>query len=201
MIHRFLAGALLIILALFFLPTLPAQEHEPPALNPFDTTDSTREDAIPGYLELSNGNVYPGNLYLTRDHRLKILDIKTGRHREIPLKVIRRIDAKILKEWMEKEWRFKENANDEKVYTGRTYPSREYVHVISLNDGHKIEGALAAIIYVQKDSGAAAERFLLHKRDKGETGTPLRSMIYVRAIFLGESALQEGKEKAEKKPG
>jgi hypothetical protein len=39
------------------------------------------------------------------------------------LKAIARIDCTVIKEWIERGWRFKENASDEKYYTGRTYPA------------------------------------------------------------------------------
>ena len=39
-------------------------------------------------------------------------------------------------------------------------------------------------------------RFLLHKRDKGEPGTDLKSLVYVRSIQLGDKALEEAKSRA-----
>jgi hypothetical protein len=112
------------------------------------------------------------------------------------LKAIKRIDCTVQKEWVEEEWRFKENASDEKYFTGRSYPSREYTHKIMLQNGQKIEGTLSAIVYVRADSAADAERFLLHKRDKGNPGTDLKSLVYVRSIQLGAKALEEGKRRA-----
>lgn len=191
-----------------------AQEKEPPALDPFGPKETTREDSVPGYLELSDSTVHPGQIFLTRDHRLSIFDVKEDRLRQVPLQAIRRIDCKVVKEWMEDEWRFKENANDQKVFTGRAYPAREYLHIITLTSGRKIEGPLAGIVYVAPASrprarageaegeGEPAARFLLHKRDKGEIGTELRSLLYVRSICLGASALEEGQKKAVKvQPG
>ena len=114
-------------------------QQEPPALNPFGTPserpDQRRDDAVPGFVETSDGKVHSGQVFLTRDARLKIYDESQKKHREIPLKAIKRIDCTILKEWVEKEWRFKENASDEKYFTGRTYPSREYSHKITLRNG------------------------------------------------------------------
>ena len=186
---------------------LPGAE-EPPAINPFGPARHEREDAIPGYLETSDGKVYPGAVYLTRDKRLKIYDETLKRQREIPLRVVKQIECKVLKEWMEKEWRFKELALNEKYYTGHKYPSREYVHTITLKDDRTISGPLAEIVYVKPyadpkaiPSGgyrpqAEAQRFLLHKRDKGELDEDLKSVTYVRLIKLGEEALEEGRRKA-----
>ncbi|MDD4268001.1 MAG: hypothetical protein GXY25_21685 [Pirellulaceae bacterium] len=180
---------------------------EPPALNPFAPVKTDREDAAPGYLELSDGSVRVGNIYMTRDKRLKVYDDQTQRQREIPLRAVRQIDCNVLKEWMEKEWRFKELALNEKYFTGREYPSRECAYTVTLQDGRTITGPLAEIIYVRPfvstPSGptayrpdAEAEKFLLHKRQKGDPGTDLKSLVYVKTIRLGEEALAEGRKRA-----
>jgi len=169
---------------------------EPPAMNPFSGTSSEgqppRDDALPGCLELSDGSLHPGWIHLTRDKRLKIYDDRVQRQREVPLQAVKQIDCAAKKEWLEKEWKFKETTSDEKIYTGRSYPAREYVHTITLRDGRKITGPLAAIVYVQPSTQQASERFLLNKRNKGKPGTDLKSLVYVRQIKLGKDALEEG---------
>ncbi len=188
------------LIVLLALPAARGQQSEPPALNPFgsraDREDQKRDDAVPGFVETSDGQVHPGQVMLTRDARLKIFDEQQKKHREIPLKAIKRIDCSVQKEWVEEEWRFKENASDEKYFTGRTYPSREYTHKITLQNGQTIEGSLSGIVYVRADPAASAERYLLHKRDKGNPGTDLKSLVYVRSIQLGAKALEDGKRKA-----
>jgi hypothetical protein len=192
-----LAAGLVLALLGAGLSWAGAGQDQPPELNPFGpaTKAGAREDAVPGYVELSDGTIRPGRIYLTRDARLKIFDAKTERQREVPLNAIRKLDGTIDREWLEPEWRFKENANDEKVYTGRSYPSREYVHAITLRDGRTIRGPLSALLYVAPENGGEPEKFLLHKRDKGPAGTTLKSLVYVRAIRLGDDALSEGKQK------
>jgi len=179
---------------------------EPPTVDPFGRAQAQREDAVPGYIELSDGSVHPGLIYLTRDKRLKIYDDQLQRQREIPLRVVKQIDCAVKKEWMEKEWKYKETASDEKMYTGRSYPAREYLHTITLHDGRTITGPLAEIVYLrpQDDSSKATgdshaepkvERFLLNKRNKGEVGQELKSLVYVKQIKLGKDALEEAKKK------
>jgi hypothetical protein len=178
-----------------------AQQAEPPALNPFGPhADRPRDDAVPGYVELSDGKIHPGQIHLTRDTRLKIYDEQQKKHREIPLKAIKRIDCTVQKEWLEQEWRFKENASDEKYFTGRKYPVREYGHKLTLQNGQKIEGTLSAIVYVQTEQTDEPLRFLLHKRDKGEPGTELKALVYVRSIRLGAKDLEQGKQRAVRLP-
>jgi hypothetical protein len=196
-----------------------ARAEDPPALNPFGAVKRDRDDAIPGYLEMSDGRIVVGSIYMTRDKRLKLEDstrqIGGGdtpddnsekRQREIPLRVVSQIDAKVQKEWIEKEWRFKELALDEKYYTGKSYPSRIYVHTITLKDGRKLTGPLSEILYVKPFRETTSEprseddteelRFQLHKRDKGNPGTTLKALAYVKLVKLGEDAVEEGKKKA-----
>lgn len=191
---------------------LLAAEEEPPVVNPFGARPTDREDAVPGYVETSDGKVYPGLIYMTRDKRLKLYDDQLQRQREIPLRVVKQIECQVKKEWMEKEWRFKELALDEKMYTGREYPARECLHTITLQDGRQITGPLAEIIYVKPytpkpepgskiyQPDVEPMRFLLHKRQKGEFGESLKSLVYVKCIKLGEEALEEGRRKASARP-
>jgi hypothetical protein len=184
-------------------PSRQVLAQEPPAVNPFAPRPTVREDAMPGYVELSDGTILVGQIYMTRDKRLKVYDENVQRQREIPLSVVAQIDCKILKEWMEKEWRFQETTRDEKYYTGRQYPAREYEHTITLKDGRQITGGLAEILYVETEqdrnaSGSRSEpiRLILHKRQKGEIGQTLKDLVYVKTVKLGEEALAEGKRKA-----
>ena len=160
---------------------------------------------MPGYVELSDGSIHPGMIYLTRDKRLQIYDEQSQRQREVPLQAVKQIECGVKREWMEREWRFKETTSDEKVYTGRSYPAREYLHTITLQDGRTLTGPLSAIVYVQprqKEPAQTgqdqpppkAEQFLLNKRNKGELGEELKSLVYVKRIKLGKDALEEGEE-------
>ena len=202
-----------IILSLPFLilaSAISVATGAPPAINPFgQRPDQNREDAKPGYIEMSDGETIYGMVYLTRDHRLKIYDAKLKRQREIPLRVVKAVETTVKKEWNQKEWRFKELANDEKYFTGRTYPVREYLCTITLRDDRKITGPLSGLVYIkpgdpedEKKDGyrpnIEPRRFLLNKRQKGEMGTDLKSLIYVKQIKLGEEMIEEGKRKAKR---
>jgi hypothetical protein len=168
---------------------------------------------------MSDGQIFVGSVYMTRDKRLKMEDSlrqvggdgapddnSEKRQREIPLRVVRQIEAKVEKEWIEKEWRFKELALDEKYYTGRTYPVRKCVYTVTLKDGRTITAPVAEIFYVKPyrelTDGARTDeepepiRLMIHKRQKGDPGTTLKSLTYVKLIKLGEEAVEEGKKKA-----
>ena len=65
----------LALLAFTVLSATVLTAAEPPALNPFGSAAAEqRDDAVPGCLELSDGSLRPGLIYLTRDKRLKIYD-------------------------------------------------------------------------------------------------------------------------------
>jgi hypothetical protein len=177
------------------LTSLYCGAQEPPAVNPFGPRPQTRDDAVPGYVELSDGSIHLGRLYLTRDTRLKIFDTELGRQREIPLRVIQAVECSVEKEWLEKVWRFRAMADDEKVYTGQTYPARIYQHTIVLNDGRRIHGPMSGIIYVDDYEGQGTRKFLFHKRQKGPVGSDLKSLVYVRKVALGEAAMRQGQQR------
>lgn len=153
-------------------------------VNPFGTPRPSREDARTGRVETSDGKTLAGQVYLTRDTRLRIQDSQRGRPSEIPLSEVRRLECRVEREWIEKEWRFKEAASDEKVYTGKTYPVRVYRHTLVLKDGREISGAVSAVVYVTAVAGQPPQKFLLHQRDKGPIGTELKQLVYVRKIEL-----------------
>ncbi len=181
------------ILLSVFISNIPGAE--PPAFDPFGRSDTQRDDARAGKIELSDGSMHRGMIYLTRDKRLQVYDRDVQRQREVPLTAVKKIECEVQREWLEKEWRFRENANNEKTYTGRSYPAREYLHTLTLNDGRSITGALSAIIYLQPNTEngepspntTEPERFFLKKRDKGKPGEGLDSLLYIKQIEFQEN--------------
>ncbi|NQU19853.1 MAG: hypothetical protein HQ567_01115, partial [Candidatus Nealsonbacteria bacterium] len=98
------------------------------------------------------------------------------------------------------EWKFKDAASSVKMFTGKEYPAREYVHTITLHDDRTITGPLSGVVYVQAETDrqrSQAERFILHKRAKGGIDETLKSLKYVKQIRVGTDALTEGRRKAE----
>ncbi|MDO4558249.1 MAG: hypothetical protein Q4C47_04725 [Planctomycetia bacterium] len=198
-------------------PTDGKENIGTPLVTPLVRTSAPPKDVVPGFLTLSDGSTIAGSIFLTRDKRVKIEDKAAERQREIPLSAIVSIETIVDREWMEDEWRFRENANNEKYFTGRSYPSRIFRHLVTLRNGRKIEGALSEVIYVDpapelvypdmsasevasKGLSIPTRRFLLHKRDKGEPGETLEDLSYVKLIRLGEDTMEEGLRKAGKSP-
>jgi hypothetical protein len=206
---------LFILLVLSFLPFISLDRcvaDEPPALsNPLSKRREldVREDTVPGYIEMSNGEVFPGLLYITRDKRLEIYDVELKRQRTIPITKIAKIECNVEKEWMEKLWRFKELASDEKMYTGETYPCRVFTYTITLDDEREIEAPMSGLIFVQAlEKGETPEvghilerdatRLYFHKRqaEKTDVGKTLADIHYTKLVKVGEEALKEGIKKA-----
>lgn len=211
----------MVILLAVFAPCTGAEE--PRALNPFGNStkpENEREGVQPGYIETSDGEVFPGFIYLTRDIRLSMYDAEHQRKRAIPIERVASLEAVVKKEWMEKEWRFKELASNEKLYTGREYPVRMVDYKCTFTDGKTLTAPLACLFFYQPlEPGDDAStgykpdvdpmRFNLYDRQgKADThnGMKLKDVIYVKLIRFGEEALAEGVQKAEKnktkpKPG
>jgi hypothetical protein len=142
-------------------------------------------DAVAGFLVLSNGDRLEGGIHLTRDAVLKFshLDAK-GKNRILRFRLddLLTIEQVPIKERMEKEWRWLENANDEKVYTGRSYPMRELETILRPKKGPALRGKLTALIFVTNANGR--QRFVLHKRQKGKVDTKLEDLLYVKLVDL-----------------
>jgi hypothetical protein len=178
-----------------------AKPAEKPASNPFGTAGGfARQDAVPGYIELSSGLKVPGHIFTTRATRLKIYNLDREVYEYVPVPALRSIDTQIEWERMDKEWRFKEAGNPEKVYSGREYPVRKVCYVLTLLNDHKIRGhILGQPLYAAHND--KADRFLLHDRDKGAMGQTLADIPYIKHVELGpeayNQAVDELKAKAE----
>jgi hypothetical protein len=182
-------------------PGQAAKPPEKPASNPFGTAGGfARQDAVPGYIELSSGLKVPGHIFTTRATRLKIYNLDREIYEYVPVAALKSIDSQVEWERMDKEWRFKEAGNPEKVYSGREYPVRKVCYVLTLLNDHKIRGhILGQPLYAAHND--KADRFLLHDRDKGAMGQTLADIPYIKHVELGpeayNQAVDELKAKAE----
>jgi hypothetical protein len=179
----------------------PPAKAGKPAANPFGAQGGVaRKDAVPGYVELSTDLKVPGWIYTTRAARIKIYNLRREVYEYVPVPALKRIETTVEWERMDKEWRFKEAGNPEKIYSGREYPVRKVAYTLTLRNDHKIEGhILGAPLYV--DHNGKVERFILHDRDKGPMGSPLADLKYIKGVEFGPEAynlaVEELKSKAE----
>ena len=146
-----------------------------------------RKDAVPGYIELSNGLKVPGKIYTTRAKSLKIYNLRRERYEYVPVPALKRIEATVEWERMDKEWRFKEAGNPEKIYSGREYPVRKVAYTLTLRNDHQIYGhILGQPLYA--DHNGTVSRFILHDRDKGPMGQTLADLVYIQRVEFGPEA-------------
>lgn len=162
--------------------TQPATAPTTQATSPF--TEKKIAGARPGTVVLSDGTEIAGAVFTTPGKPIRVWDEKQKRYVDLPFELIASIDAKILWERDEPEWRFKESGHDEKVFTGKTYPAREMEYAFTLTNGDSIIGGTVAPLYVRV--GETTKQFVLHKRDKGDVGKTLAELVYVRRITLGD---------------
>jgi len=176
----------------------PASGESAPA-NPFGKTASRRSDALAGAVELSDGTLLPGLVYLTRGKDLEVFDTAKEKQRRIPLATVLTIEAVVEWERMDRQWRFKTAGDPEKVYTGKSYPNRMLSYRITLGNERVVEGHMAGQpLYVQPDEGQA-RLLVLHKRHKGPVDTKLKDLVYLKWVRLGEVARKEAEEQLRKK--
>jgi hypothetical protein len=165
-----------------------------PAASPFATVGAiARQDAVPGYVELSTGLKVPGLIYTTRAARIRIYNLQREVYEYVPVPALKGIETAVEWERMDKEWRFKEAGNPEKIYSGREYPVRKVAYTLTLRNDHTITGhVLGAPLYV--DHNGTVERFILHDRDKGPMGSTLAELKYVRRVAFGPEAYNRAVE-------
>ena len=178
---------------------LPATQPAERPPNPFGNRTLQRKDAVPGYIELSDGTLAVGRIYTTRDKPLRLYDERLKRFLPIPLRSLKRITGHL--EWAREEpqWRWKEMGSDDRVYTGRSYPVLKVYYTLTLLDGREFTGhCQVQPLYVA--DGRKRRRFLLWQRHKGEVGQTLADLRYVKAVHFGEEALKRGLALLEKDP-
>ncbi len=125
-----------------------------PATKPAKTSDTgpattapagerpSRADALPGAVELSDGTIIAGYLYTTAEKDWEVFVEEEKVFHRVPFIAVLSLTANVVEEGMELEWRWKEMGTPEKVYTGRSYPTRRLTWTLHLIDGTSITGAI-----------------------------------------------------------
>ena len=158
--------------------TQPASQPSTQPASPF--TQKSNPDARAGALALSNGQTLKGLLATTREKPLRIFDDKDKEYRDVPLTLIKSLEASINWERDEKEWHFKDTGSDIKEFSGKTYPARELQYKVTLLNGQSITGGIVAPLYVSQDD--KQQMFVLNKRQKGDLGQSLKDLLYIKRV-------------------
>ena len=169
---------------------------EPPP--PFGEREAAPADARAGVIEMNNGRVIVGPVFLRGNPLMKIFDRDRKKYFDLRLGEIEKIEVEVLREWIEQQWRWKEAGKDEKVYFGPAYPAREYLTTFVLTNGTRLKGDYSGPIYVVE--GGKAVRYILHKRDKGPEGLKMENLFYIKLISFNEKDIEKAKGRAATQP-
>ncbi len=153
----------------------------------------SRDDALPGVIELSDGTQLPGGIFTTRDKPWIVWVAGEKRWRRIPPLAVLSITAVLVQERMELKWRWKAMGEPEKVYTGQKYPFRRFLWKFHLIDDTYITGAVKGQpVWVETQNGARTTGpFILHERSKGKTDQKLVNLIYVKKIVISRGMMEK----------
>jgi len=177
-------------------------DQAPPPPNPFGGRQvGERPDALSGVIELSDGTRVPGDIYGTRGQGLLVLDLarEKNKWRRVPLGAILAVDTQVDWERMDREWRFKTAGDPEKVYTGKSYPNRRYSYRLTLRDETQIRCRIKGVPVYVRPTGDKPRLFVLHERHKGNVGTTLKDLIYVKAVRFGDELRRKVEEELRRK--
>ncbi len=178
-----------------FLDQSPAETTDSPdaasePVNPFKKTKPwSRPDARPGVLTLAGGKQFAGYVFTTRGRGWRLYDPAKKKYRDIPTIIVRKIEAVVLWERMDPDWRWEKMGDDKKVYTGRFYPNRMLQYKFTLVNGRTLQGAIAQPLTVEWHNERT--RFILHKRQKGELDQKLEDIPYVKSIVFSLDKMKQ----------
>jgi len=163
------------------------EEDFQPASEPAKRTRGPRRpDALPGVVELSNGQQLPGLLYTTRGRDWELYDTEDRTWHRIPPITVSSMTAVVDEEEIELEWRWKAMGVDERVYTGNSYPMRRLSWKVKLIDGTTFHGAIKGQPIFIDLAGSVTGPLTLHEKQKGEFGDTLDDLVYVKQIVVSK---------------
>ena len=137
-----------------------------------------------GEVTLSDGKTVKGLISSTPDKPLRLWDEKASKYIDIPFHSIASMEAVVIWEREEPEWRFKESGSDIKIFTGKSYPAHELVYKVTLSNEQIIEGGIVAPVKIRQEAGIVSK--VLHKRDKGNVGQTLKDLVYIKKIVFAD---------------
>jgi len=163
-----------------------AAEDNTDPKRPFKESARQRKDARPGWILLSDNTVIEGVVFTTLGKPITIFDRAEKEHARLDWEQIARVDVAVEKDVLERDWRWKESGSDVKVYTDLYYVWHKYLTTITLKDGEKIAGDVAAPIYIVPEGKEERQRFILHKRNKGDKAEKddVAEPVYISKLVL-----------------
>jgi len=142
--------------------------------------------AVKGAIIRSDGRRLSGHVFLTPGKRLRVWDPNRRARRDIRLSELARIQLRVTEERTEKEWRFKEEGSDEKIFTGQTYPRLDFDLLLTFKKRKRplqCTFAMGMPIYIQTEDGKRT-RFLIQPHIQKKIGQTFADLLYPKEIIL-----------------
>jgi len=147
-----------------------------------------RDDARPGWVQLSDMTVLAGSVYTSLSKAIAIFDQDAKKYERVAWDEIATIDISIAENTLEQDWRWKEGGSDQKIYTNLYYVWHKYRTTITKKDGTTITGDVAAPVWVAPQDEGKVRRVTLHKRNKGEKAKrgAIKEPVYPQRIVFSD---------------
>lgn len=160
--------------------------------NPFRPGSGFRRaDALPGVIQLSDGTLLAGGIYTTLEKPLSAFVEREKRWRRVPLIAVLGVSAVVVEEKMEPRWRWKAMGEPERVYTGKSFPTRRLLWRFHLIDDTVVTGAVKGQpLWVEQAQGKRGP-FILHERSKGPDGQSLKDLVYAKRIIISRRMMEQ----------
>lgn len=163
-----------------------AYAGEPPA--PFKRRPS--KHVRKGAVVLSSGTRITGETRTTIGKPWRFFHRAGSKYVDVDFSEVVSVGVAVEKEVVERIWRWKESASDERVYTDKYYIWHKYITTLALRDGTVLKGDLQARVYV--NDGQKKHSLDLHKRCKGKITTKdkLKPPVHIRRIVFDKTNKQ-----------
>lgn len=158
-------------------------------VQPADLDAATR---VEGTVRWSDGSSQTGQLSLTPNRQLKLIDRQASQQYALELEQVAAIEFIEESAGMEQNWRFPVAGQTRKEKSGDPYPVRELGARVRLRSGKTLKGHLyTTVLYLEADR--EVQKFVLKSKQKGVPGESLDDLVYPSAITFAHV----GKEKSQ----
>ncbi|MCU0722780.1 MAG: hypothetical protein MUC63_04065, partial [Planctomycetes bacterium] len=141
---------------------------------------ASAEQGIPGQVLLSDGTSAEGEVFTRGEMPVRVYALDSKQVRKVLLPDVLRISVRVAKAELVKEFEWVEMGSDEKIFTGKTFPRKDFEADVELRSGEVVSGHLLAVVYVRE--GEEIRKFELLRYQRGETGQSLESLVHVKEI-------------------
>lgn len=160
--------------------------------SPFEARDTfVREDAVPGVVEFSNGQITAGWMYTTRDKPFNLWVDSDLRYHRIPFVDVLSIKAIVVDANETEVWRWEGMGVPTRVFTGQTFPERRMKWEFHLIDDTVLTGDISGQPIVIERDRRKAGPYVLAMTVRGPNGMKLPELLYMKQIIISRRLMQE----------